>query len=142
MKKLITYIFMLILGTLLYARTAEPTPPNHSGVIWHTITVIDYKPGTVEAAKGVIRKFEAASESAGTASPVIYWFESGKYDMVVTWKLKDEPADHEQGWSHDDVEWWNALVEQEGSLEAATQLHSDYLELIATSITNVARKAK
>jgi len=57
--------------------------------------VIDYKPGTVETAKEIIWKFESASEAAGTPIPVIYWFESGKYDMVVTLELKNGPDDTE-----------------------------------------------
>jgi hypothetical protein len=142
MKKLILYASSLLLSTLLYAHPDEPTPPSASKVVWHSITVIDYKPGTVDAAKELIQKFETASEKAGTPPPVTYWFESGKYDLVVTWVLNDGPVDMKGSWSPDGVKWWDALVEQEGSEEAAKQLQTRYNELIASSVTNVARKAK
>jgi len=73
---------------------------------------------------------------------VIYWFESGKYDLVVTWELKEEPASSEESWSPSgDHLWWEALVAQEGSEKAARHLQDNYNELIASSVTNVARKA-
>lgn len=142
MKKLFALIAPLFISALLLAHPEEPTPGDGSDVMWHTITVIDYKPGTVEAAKKYIQKFEAASAKAGIPSPVIYWFESGKYDLVVTWKLQDGPADLQGKWNPAGETWWNALVAQEGSEEAASILQSNYNALIASSHTSVARKAK
>jgi len=142
MKKIFLYVVPLFISVILYAHPEEPTPTDNSAIAWHSITVIDYKPGTVDAAKELIQKFESASLKAGTPSPVIYWFESGKYDLVVTWKLKEEPATPEGSWSPaGDRLWWEALVAQEGSEEAARHLQDNYNELIASSVTNVARKA-
>jgi len=142
MKKLVILVAPLLIGTLLHAYPEEPATPKKSEVTWHSITVIDYKPGTEGAARELIQKFEAASEKAGISSPVIYWFKSGKYDLVVTWELKDGPVDFQGSWSPDGATWWSALVEQEGSEEAARKLQSSYDELIATSVTSLARKAK
>lgn len=142
MKKLITLIVPLFLTAVLSAHPEEPTPPVNSNVMWHTITVVDYKPGTENEAKALIQKFETASKAAGSSSPVIYWFESGKYDLVVTWELPDGPADLQGKWSPDGANWWNALVTQEGSEQAASQLQTQYNELIASSVTRVARKAR
>ena len=142
MKKFLTLIAPLFISAVLSAHPEEPTPPVNSDVMWHTITVVDYKPGTVDEAKVIIEKFEKASETAGATLPVIYWFESGKYDLVVTWKLNDGPADLQEKWSPDGNIWWNALVAQEGSETAALQLQTTYNELIASSVTSVARKAK
>ncbi len=142
MKKLITLILPLFLSAILFAHPEEPVPPVNTDVVWHSIVVVDYKPGTNDEAKALIQKFEKASLMAGTSSPVIYWFESGKYDLVVTWKLPDGPADLKGKWSPDGDAWWNALVAQEGSERAASQLQDDYNELIASSMTQVARKAK
>ena len=142
MKKCFTLIVPLFISALLYAHPEEPTPPVNKDVIWHTITVVDYKPGTVNDAKALIQKFESASEKAGNSLPVIYWFDSGKYDLVVTWKLPDGPTDLQGKWSPDGASWWNALIEQEGSEEAALKLQAEYNELIASSLTRVARKAR
>ena len=142
MKKILLLAAPLLIGAILNAHAEEPTPPDNSKIIWHTITVVDYKPGTLDAAKGCIQKFESASTKAGGPSPVIYWFESGKYDLVLTWKLKEEPATTDGIWSPaGDHLWWEALVTQEGSEEAARLLQANYKELIESSITNVSRKA-
>jgi hypothetical protein len=142
MKKFIALMLPLFISAVLVARPDEPEVPAKSEVMWHTITVIDYKPGTVDNAKECIRKFEAASEKAGIPSPEIYWFESGKYDVIVTWKLQDGPADLQGKWNPAGETWWKALVTQEGSEEAALKLQNSYNELIATSHTSIARKAK
>jgi hypothetical protein len=142
MKKIFILIVPLFLSALLFAHPEEPTPPVNSDVMWHTITVVDYKPGAENEAKALIQKFETASETAGASLPVIYWFESGKYDIVVTWMLSDGPADLQGKWSPDGDIWWNALIAQEGSEEAALKLQTQYNELVASSITRVARMAK
>ena len=142
MKKFFVLLDPLFLSAFLSARPEEPTPSVNNDVMWHTITVIDYKPGTTDAAKALIEKFKTASETSGTTLPVIYWFESGKYDLVVTWKLENGPADLQEKWSPAGEPWWSALVAQEGSEAAARKLQTDYNELIASSVTSVARKAK
>jgi len=142
MKKYFIFIAALLASVHLFALQDEPVPSTDSNLLWHSITVIDYKPGTVETAKAIIQKFESASEVAGTPIPVTYWFKSGKYDLVVTLELKNGPDDTEGQWSPESVKWWNALVVQEGSEEAARKLHEEYNALVASSITSVACKAK
>lgn len=142
MKKTLTLIFSLFLSVLLFAHPDEPAPPPNSNIMWHTITVVDYKPGTENEARALIQKFESASKTAGASLPVIYWFESGKYDIVVTWILPEGPADLQEYWSPDGARWWSALVAQEGSEAAALRLQEQYKELIASSVTQVARKAR
>lgn len=142
MKNILVVLALLFISTFLYASPDEPTPSKDSDVVWHSITVVDYKPGTTETAREIIQKYESASEVAGTPSPVIYWFESGKYDMVVTWELVNGPDDVDENWSPADQPWWTALVSQEGSEAAARQLLSDYEALIDSSVTNVSCKAR
>ena len=142
MKKLILFVAPLFVSAILLAHPEEPDPSTNSSVSWHAVTVIDYKPGTKEAAKDLIRKFESASLKAGTPSPVIYWFENGKYDMVITWELKDGRAESKGSWNPEDVLWKKALVTQEGSEAAANRLETEYNDLIASSVTNVSRRSK
>jgi hypothetical protein len=141
MKKFFVLLVPLFLGAIVSVHAEEPTPSVNTDVMWHTITVIDYKPGTTDAAKALIQKFETASETSGTTLPEIYWFESGKYDLIVTWKLQNGPADLQEKWSPAGDTWWNALVAQEGSEAAAKKLQADYNELVASSVTSIARKA-
>jgi len=142
MKKIIAVFVPLFLSALLTIHAEDPTPPKSSKVAWHTITMIDFKPGTLDHVKLLIGKFETASLAAGTAVPDTYWFESGKYDLILTWKLKEEKADFQGKWSPFGDPWWNALVEQEGSEEAAIMLQAEYDSLVASSVTSVARQAQ
>ncbi len=71
----------------------------------------------------------------------MHWFETGKYDLVITWKMDHSPENDNWTWCPEEKEWWNALVTQEGSEEAARKIQSEYSALIETSVTNVSRKA-
>jgi hypothetical protein len=142
MKKFSLFVSALFIGAGLFAHPDEPVPPEDASYSWHTVTLIDYKPGTEESARRLVEKFESASKAAGTKAPVIHWFENGKYDLVVTWNLDKSPANDKWTWNPDSEEWWKALVAQEGSLEAARKVENEYNALVATSVTNVARKAK
>jgi hypothetical protein len=142
MKKILLFTFALFIGTGLFARPDEPVPTNHSSYSWHTVTLVDFKPGTEESAKQLIQKFESATSLAGTKKPSIHWFESGKYDLVITWNLENSPSNDKWTWSPEGEDWWKALVSQEGSAEAAEKLQEDYSSMVASSVTNVSRKAK
>lgn len=142
MKKFLLFAIALFITAGLSAHPDEPVPSNHSAYSWHTVTLVDYKPGTEESAKQIIQKFESASLAAEMGKPDMHWFETGKYDLVITWNLKTSPAKDQWTWSPEGENWWNALVSQEGSAEAARKLQEEYNALIASSVTNVARKAK
>ena len=142
MKKFLLFALALFIGAGLYAIPDEPVPSNRTAYSWHTVTLVDYKPGAEESARELIQKFESASEAAGTSKPQIHWFDSGKYDLVITWNLVNSPASDEWTWSPEGEDWLKALVSQEGSEEAAKKVQEEYRSLVASSVTNVARKAK
>lgn len=141
MKKIALLILVLFMGLVLYAQADGPKPEKYSDVVWHKVSVVDYKPGKVGEAKMIIAKFQSAAATAGTSIPVEHWFDTGKYDIMVIWELKDDPAELEWIWSPDAVNWWNALVAQEGSEAAAQKVQDDYNALIASSTTNIARRS-
>ena len=141
MKKLVLLAFVAFLGTALFAQSEEPAPKKHDAT-WHTVVLVNFKPGKVEEAKKLISKFESAGETAGTPKPQQYWFETGSYDMLLIWNLKNGPSDLEWSWSPDGVKWWNAFVAQEGSEEAANKVQDDYSALISGSTSQIIRKDK
>lgn len=141
MKRFTLIVSALLISAGLFARLDEPTSPKHSNYSWHTVTLVDYLPGTEETARQFIAKFETASVAAGTQVPVIHWFESGKYDLVITWNLESSPETDQWIWSPEGESFWKALAEQEGSMEAATKLQDEYRALVASSHTNIARRA-
>jgi hypothetical protein len=142
MKKFALFVCALIFSSGLFVYSDEPVPSDPSNYSWHSVTLVDYKPGSEESAKQFIEKFEKASLAAGIALPVIHWFTNGKYDLVVTCKLDESPSSDQWVWSPDNDAWWKALVTQEGSVEAANKVQNDYNALVASSVTKVARTAK
>jgi hypothetical protein len=141
MNKITSLLIVLFISAGLSAHPDETTPANPSGYSWHSVRLVDFKPGTEQTARQFIEKFESASMAAGTEAPQMHWFESGKYDLVITWKLDHNPEGDNWTWCPEEKEWWNALVNQEGSEEAARKIQSEYNALIETSVTNVSRKA-
>ena len=142
MKNFALFVSALFISASVFAHPDEPIPSDPSSYSWHTVTLVDYKPGTEESARQLIEKFESASLAAGTASPVIHWFENGKYDLVVTWNLDKSPTNDKWTWNPEGEDWLKALAAQEGSMEAAKKVQEDYQALVASSVTNIARKAK
>lgn len=142
MNKLTGFFFALFISAGLSAHPGQNLPANHSGYSWHSIRLVEFKPGTEQTARQLIRKFESATVAAGKDTPELRWFETGKYDLVITWNLDRNPDNDIWTWCPDETDWWKALVAQEGSEEAARKVQSDYHALIETSVTNVSRKAK
>ncbi len=142
MKFFSLLIILFLGGGLLLAQTDDPLSSTSSDVTWRTVSLVDYKPGKTGAAKEIIRKFESASRHSDTPTPHVYWLETGKYDLIVVWEMQEEPVDASYLWCPDESGWWNTFVTQEGSEEAAQKLQQDYYELIASSVTNVARESR
>ena len=142
MKKFTLLVASLFISAVVFSQSEQPTPSKYTNVTWHTVSIIDFEPGKVADAKKIIEKFESASLKAQTPGPVVYWFETGKYDLVVIWELKEGPSDLEWSWSPDGVKWWNAFVAQEGSEEAAQKLQNEYNARVASTVKNIARKSK
>ncbi|MEN8202646.1 MAG: hypothetical protein ABFS28_08630 [Bacteroidota bacterium] len=140
--KKLTFIIPLLLWSALIFSHPPDEPNTTSDVSWHSIRLIEFQTGSLDDAKQIIKKFESASEAAGLPATSIRWFESGKYDLVVIWELDQEPKDSEWNWSPMADVWWDSLVAQEGSEEAAKQIQDLYTSLVASTVTNIARKSK
>lgn len=143
MKKLSLLIPFLLMSALIFAHPPdEPNPVSVNDVSWHSIRLVEFETGSLNEVKQIIKKFETASEAAGLSATSLRWFESGKYDLVVIWEFNQKPAGDEWNWSPLADQWWNSLVAQEGSEEAATQIQDKYKSLVTSTVTNIARKSK
>lgn len=143
MKKLATLIPLLLMSALIFSHPPdEPNPAKISEVSWHSIRLVEFETGSLDEVKKIIQKFESASEAAGLQATSIRWFESGKYDLVVIWELDQKPIGSEWNWSPLADKWWNSLVTQEGSEEAAKRIQDQYQSMVTSTVTNIARKSK
>jgi hypothetical protein len=94
------------------------------------VLLLDLKPGTQMKAKSMIDKFNRAGQKAGTESPKLYEFRTGKWNYLVIWNL-DGVEDLNWEISPDNEKWWTALAEQEGGADKAFELWKEWASLIS-----------
>jgi len=141
MKRIALFSLTAIFSLSLMGQMEEPEPTKHDAT-WHSLVLVDFKPGKTGDAKKIIEKYQSAAKSAGTDQPQQYWFSTGKYDMMLIWDMPNGPSDLEWDWSPRGVAWYNAMVKQEGSAEAVQMLQDDYSKLVAGSTSHIIRKDK
>ena len=109
---------------------------KHKNAMYATMTLVDYKAGMSGKAYGLIKDhFMPAGKAAGTPGPWTMHLQTGEWDAVFFWEMKDGPVGFEWSDSPNDVKWMKALIKQEGSEEAAMKIIKDYQSTIARSNT-------
>lgn len=100
---------------------------------YFSMTFVDYKPGQRRAALEIIQEhFVKAGKASATPGPIAIHFESGKYDAAFYWVLQEGMASLEWVTSPNEVKWWAAMVEQEGSEKKAQKVMDDYQSKVAS----------
>ncbi|MDH3820099.1 MAG: hypothetical protein OEU59_03180 [Gammaproteobacteria bacterium] len=102
-------------------------------------TLVKFKPGKRERAFEIIAEhFMPAGEKAGTPGPLgVIHYQTGEWDALFVWDLEGGMADLEWYRSPNNIKWYAALAEQEGSREAAGELMAEYRSLIDEAETDV-----
>ncbi len=119
----------------------EMTAKKYENPQWYNVVYVDYKPGTYNKAMSIITDyFMKASEQAGTPQPVMaFELNSGSYDNMMVWHMKDGIESMNWDVSPDNIKWRAALNEIAGSAEKAGELLKDYQSCIASSSNTIAR---
>ena len=137
-------ISLLLLVMLFIASGAlaqeEMKPTKYENVSWHQVVLVDYKPGKMKRAKEIIKLYEEAGKAAETKAPEMIWLMSGEYDLMLIWTLEDGPSEFEWKYSADGIKWWKVFVEQQGSKEAAEKIQAEYMDLVFSYTSYLARK--
>lgn len=140
MKNLFLVAVLLLALSITTMAQDEPKASKFENVTYHSIVKIDFKPGTYARVQEIMKDYMAAGEAANLPGPEIYWLMSGDYDVILLWTLKGGMADLEWDWSPDDIKWWSALVEQQGSEAKAKELRKEWASYIVKSTREIARK--
>jgi hypothetical protein len=133
-------IAMTMFAVPAYAQDDDEGPQTQGDdARYISATLIKYKPGKRERAFEIIAEhFRPASEKAGTSGPLgVIHYQTGRWDALFVWNLEGGMADLEWYRSEDDIKWYAALAEQEGSEEAANELMAEYASLVDDAETNV-----
>ncbi len=119
----------------------EMTAKKYDNPQWYNIVYVDYLPGKYNKARAIIQDyFIKASEQAGTPGPVmVLEMNSGPYDIMALWHMKDGIESMNWEVSPNDVKWRKALNEIAGSAEKASEIQKEYQSYIASSSNSIGR---
>ncbi|WP_346860497.1 hypothetical protein [uncultured Draconibacterium sp.] len=140
MKKLLLASAIVLFCVTFTMAQDDLKPAKYENVTWHNIVKVDFKPGQVARAKEIIKIYETAGAEAGTTGPEKFWFETGKYDLMLIWKMENGPSAMEWQRSENNIKWRNALIQQLGSEEKMQELQKEYSSLISSSTNDICRK--
>ena len=120
-----------------------PTASKWTDVEWYRVVHIDFKSGQRGTALDIIRDhFVPAGEEAGTPGPVMsLQHETGQWDLTTIWHMSG-PSEMEWGLTPNAEKWWAAFAQNEGGIEKARQIWSDYQDMIAQRTSYITRQPK
>ncbi|MGI9248251.1 MAG: hypothetical protein ACR2QI_04510 [Woeseiaceae bacterium] len=104
-----------------------------------SITHVKFKSGQRESAMEIIAEhFMPAGEKAGTPTPIMaIHYQTGKWDAAFVWEMAGGMADLEWYRSPNDIKWFTALAELEGSADEAEAVWQEYISKVASAQTEV-----
>jgi len=111
----------------------ELKPKKLENVEFLSMSYTDFKPGKADRAMEMIREhYLPASKKAETPVPYIVRLQSGEWDMITTWTLKDGYSSMEWELSADGIKWMEAFRQQEGK-EESEKIRDEFNSLIQRS---------
>lgn len=124
--------FLILVGQVGLAQ--DETPTKRQDVEYVRVVFLDYKLEKRNEARGIIdNHFRPASQAAGTPEPLmILHFQTGEWDTVVLWAMKEGMTEME--WTQitpNFLKWKAALDEQVGGEEEGWELMNQYNATIA-----------
>jgi hypothetical protein len=112
----------------------EDAPKIRENAEYMEIVLVDIKAGKRDRAEEIIRDyFMKASKAAGTTAPYLVHMQTGEWDFIVAFDLKDGPVEYTYTDTPDRKKWWAALVDIAGGQDKAQAIWDEYQSLIVRS---------
>lgn len=129
---------VFVLGTLT---AQDMEPKKYDDPQWYNIVYVDYLPGKYDQAMKIIEEyFQPAAKQAGTNTPkMLVELNSGPYDVMVVWHMKDGLEGMNWEVSPDNIKWRSALNNISGGADKASEILQEYQSCIASSSNNIGR---
>jgi len=114
-----------------HAQDEEPEPTRYQGVTWNQVLLVDFKSGKEERAMEIIEdRFLPFVKKAGNQVPRTVKMQTGPWDLLLVWTMKDGPSDMTWKTSPEDIETLEAAREMFGQ-EKMEKIGDEYSSLIA-----------
>ncbi|WP_341711935.1 hypothetical protein [Erythrobacter sp.] len=137
MRKFVTITAASILAAIPTAALAEhheEGPTIRENAEYMEVVLVDIKAGKRNRAEEIIENyFQKASKAAGTPMPYLVHLQTGEWDFIVAFDLKDGPIEYTYTGSPNRKKWWAAMVEIAGGEKQAQAVWDEYQSLIVRS---------
>jgi hypothetical protein len=120
--------------TAAFADHHEEGPTIRENAEYMEIIMVDFKPGKRGRAEEIVRDyFMKASDAAGTPKPYVVHLQTGSWDFIVAFDMKDGPVEFTYTDTPNGKKWFAALSELAGGDDKAQAIWDEYQSLIARS---------
>ena len=131
------FLSMAGLATPAQAQDEGPQPQRYEDVTWNTVVLIDFKAGKEDRAMEINGDyFDPASKKAGIQVPRHIELQTGPWDLMMIWTMKDGPSEMAWETSPWDVKGWKAMLEMHGK-EKAQEIADEWSSAIARATSFV-----
>ncbi len=133
MKKFIISLSLILTISSFMINAEELKAKKLENVQFLSMSFTDFKPGKADRAMEIIRDhYFPASKEAGTPVPYIVRLQSGEWDMVTAWSLKNGYSSMEWELTEDGVKWMKAFVKREGE-DKSKEIREEFNSLVQRS---------
>ena len=101
------------------------------------VEMYKFKPGTGMRRAEIEAKFMAAGKAAGTPEPTIIHNETGAWDAIYVFPLREGLKELEYRTSPTDAAFMNALAKSEGGMDKAKALRKEWNDTVENELDNI-----
>lgn len=134
MRSIVTFALASALASIPAAALAggqDEGPTIRENADYMEIEFVDIKAGKRDRAEEIIDDyFFKASEAAGTAKPYLVHLQTGEWDFIVAFDLKEGPVEFTYTQTPDGKKWWAAFVKLAGGEDKAKAIMDEYQSLV------------
>lgn len=141
-RKLTVIVAVVVAVAALPVVAGEDLPQakKYDSQEWFLMVHVQFEAGQAEKALKIVKdKFAPAAKASGFKMPKVFQCRTGEWDVIYIFHLQDGVSEMEWQISPMDAKWFAAFAEQEGSMEAAQKVYTEYDELIEDWQTELVR---
>ncbi len=144
MKATILTVSLIILCSSLNSANAQEQmqAKKYENPQWKIVELVEFKHDKMDRVREIIKNyFIKAAEKAGSRQrSTILELETGEWDMMLVWDMKEGLEEMNWQTRPDDIKWMNALNEIAGGTDKATAILDEWASLVVHSTKYLCRQ--